>query len=63
MTMYIELVEQAVFCQSGLATAFFSSKNMPLAKSLVGLLQEAKQEVPSWLIQYSESSTLILIPL
>ena len=48
---------------SGLATAFFSSKNMPLAKSLVGLLQEAKQEVPSWLIQYSESSTLILIPL
>ncbi|XP_058760392.1 DEAD-box ATP-dependent RNA helicase 52C-like [Vicia villosa] len=42
--------------QSGLATAFFSSKNMPLAKGLVGLLQEAKQEVPSWLIQYSESS-------
>ncbi|CAK8563390.1 unnamed protein product [Lathyrus sativus] len=42
--------------QSGLATAFFSSKNMPLAKGLVGLLQEAKQEVPSWLIQYSQSS-------
>ncbi|CAI8610290.1 unnamed protein product [Vicia faba] len=42
--------------QSGLATAFFSSKNMPLAKGLVGLLQEAKQEVPSWLLQYSESS-------
>ncbi|WJX95765.1 DEAD-box ATP-dependent RNA helicase 52, variant 2 [Trifolium repens] len=42
--------------QTGLATAFFSSKNMPIAKSLVGLLQEAKQEVPSWLVQCSESS-------
>ncbi|CAK8538973.1 unnamed protein product [Lathyrus sativus] len=29
---------------------------MPLAKGLVELLQEAKQEVPSWLIQYSQSS-------
>ncbi|KAI5425513.1 hypothetical protein KIW84_031353 [Lathyrus oleraceus] len=40
--------------QSGLATAFFTSKNMPLAKGLVGLLQEAKQEVPSWLIHNIE---------
>lgn len=42
--------------QSGLATAFFSNKNMPMAKALVSLLQEAKQEVPSWLLQCSESS-------
>ncbi|XP_045830500.1 DEAD-box ATP-dependent RNA helicase 52C-like [Trifolium pratense] len=41
--------------QTGLATAFFCSKNLPIAKSLVGLLQEAKQEVPSWLVQCSES--------
>ncbi|XP_027331610.1 DEAD-box ATP-dependent RNA helicase 52-like [Abrus precatorius] len=42
--------------KSGLATAFFSSKNTPLAKALVGLLQEANQEVPSWFSQYTESS-------
>nr|KYP51114.1 DEAD-box ATP-dependent RNA helicase 52B [Cajanus cajan] len=40
--------------KSGLATAFFSDKNSPIAKALVGLLQEAKQEVPSWLNQYAE---------
>ncbi|KAK2646021.1 hypothetical protein Ddye_021216 [Dipteronia dyeriana] len=34
---------------SGMATAFFSDKNMPLAKALVELMQEAKQEVPTWL--------------
>lgn len=43
--------------KSGLATAFFSSKNIPLAKALVGLLQEANQEVPPWLNQYAESSS------
>ncbi|KAG5564525.1 hypothetical protein RHGRI_000644 [Rhododendron griersonianum] len=43
--------------KSGLATAFFSDKNMPLAKSLVELMLEAKQEVPSWLTQYAESSS------
>ena len=42
--------------KSGLATAFFSNKNIPLAKALVGLLQEANQEVPSWLSQYAECS-------
>lgn len=40
--------------KSGLATAFFSSKNTPLAKGLVGILKEVNQEVPSWLIQYAE---------
>ncbi|XVF88391.1 hypothetical protein PTKIN_Ptkin19aG0047400 [Pterospermum kingtungense] len=42
----------------GLATAFFSDKNFSLAKSLTELMKEAKQEVPSWLIQYAESSSL-----
>ncbi|KAI4344114.1 hypothetical protein L6164_011382 [Bauhinia variegata] len=41
--------------KSGLATAFFSDYNTPLAKALVGLLQEANQEVPSWLSQYAET--------
>lgn len=39
--------------KSGLATAFFSDKNSPIAKALIGLLQEANQEVPSWLNQYA----------
>ncbi|KAL3532353.1 hypothetical protein ACH5RR_005874 [Cinchona calisaya] len=42
--------------KSGLATAFFSDKNAPLAKALVELMQEAKQLVPSWLKQYAETS-------
>ena len=41
----------------GLATAFFSDKNLPLAKSLTELMKEANQEVPSWLIQYAENSS------
>ncbi|CAJ1944502.1 unnamed protein product [Sphenostylis stenocarpa] len=43
--------------KSGLATAFFSDKNSPMAKALVGLLQEANQEVPSWLNQFAECSS------
>ncbi|KAL9326231.1 hypothetical protein ACSQ67_006876 [Phaseolus vulgaris] len=43
--------------KSGLATAFFSDKNSPMAKALVGILQEANQEVPSWLIQFAEGSS------
>ncbi|GAV68332.1 DEAD domain-containing protein/Helicase_C domain-containing protein [Cephalotus follicularis] len=43
--------------KSGLATAFFSDKNQSLARALVELMQEANQEVPSWLFQYAESST------
>ncbi|KAI9191106.1 hypothetical protein LWI28_003649 [Acer negundo] len=40
---------------SGMATAFFSDKNMPLAKALVEVMQEAKQEVPSWLSQCAQN--------
>jgi ATP-dependent RNA helicase DDX3X len=40
--------------KSGLATAFFSDKNMPLAKALVELMQESNQEVPLWLSDYAE---------
>ncbi|XP_027070782.1 DEAD-box ATP-dependent RNA helicase 52C-like [Coffea eugenioides] len=40
----------------GLATAFFSDKNAPLAKALVELMQEANQEIPPWLNEYTETS-------
>ncbi|XP_059316276.1 DEAD-box ATP-dependent RNA helicase 52C-like isoform X2 [Lycium ferocissimum] len=42
--------------KSGLATAFFSDKNVPLAKDLVELMQGANQEIPDWLSEYAESS-------
>ncbi|MED6120268.1 DEAD-box ATP-dependent RNA helicase 52 [Stylosanthes scabra] len=42
--------------KSGFATAFFSYKNNHLAKPLVDLLQEAKQEIPSWLSQYTDEA-------
>lgn len=42
--------------KSGLATAFFSDKNGPLAKELIELMREANQEVPEWLVQYAETS-------
>ncbi|XP_022749703.1 DEAD-box ATP-dependent RNA helicase 52C-like [Durio zibethinus] len=41
----------------GLATAFFSDKNLPLAKPLTELMKESNQEVPSWLIEYAENSS------
>ena len=43
--------------KSGLATAFFSEKNSPLAKALAQLMQESNQQVPSWLTQYAETSS------
>lgn len=43
--------------KSGLATAFFSEKNSPLAKALTQLMQESNQQVPSWLTQYAETSS------
>ncbi|KAI9125541.1 hypothetical protein K1719_002959 [Acacia pycnantha] len=43
--------------KSGLATAFFSDKNIPLAKTLVELMQESNQEVPSWLTQYAAETS------
>lgn len=33
----------------GLATSFFNDKNKNIVKDLVEILEEAKQEVPSWL--------------
>ncbi|KAL6523471.1 hypothetical protein OROGR_017074 [Orobanche gracilis] len=42
--------------KSGLATAFFSEKNIPLAKSLIQLMQEANQKVPAWLTEYGNTS-------
>jgi len=33
----------------GLATSFFNDKNKNIVKDLVELLEESKQEVPSWL--------------
>ncbi|KAI3443828.1 hypothetical protein Pfo_000493 [Paulownia fortunei] len=42
--------------KSGFATAFFSKKNVPLAKALVELMQEANQEVPTWLSEYAKTS-------
>lgn len=46
--------------KSGLATAFFSDQNMPLAKALVELLQEANQEVPLWLNDYAKRASNIV---
>ncbi|KAM0944886.1 putative RNA helicase [Dioscorea sansibarensis] len=43
--------------KSGLATAFFSDGNQPLAKSLLELMQEANQEVPDWLLCCAQRST------
>lgn len=43
--------------KSGLATAFFSDKNLPLAKALVELMRESNQEIPSWLNEYAENSS------
>ncbi|KAE7998857.1 hypothetical protein FH972_003356 [Carpinus fangiana] len=45
--------------KSGLATAFFSDKNLPLAKALVELMQEANQEVPHWLRNSAERASTI----
>ncbi|KAF5725820.1 DEAD-box ATP-dependent RNA helicase 52B [Tripterygium wilfordii] len=41
--------------KSGMATAFFSEKNMALAKALAELMKESNQEVPSWLTEYAAS--------
>lgn len=43
--------------KAGVATAFFNDNNAPLAKALVELMQEAKQEVPDWLTQCAERSS------
>lgn len=43
--------------KSGIATAFFSDKNAPLAKGLAEVMKEANLEIPSWLSQYAEGSS------
>ncbi|KAL0451905.1 UNVERIFIED_CONTAM: DEAD-box ATP-dependent RNA helicase 52C [Sesamum latifolium] len=42
--------------KSGLATAFFSEKNAPLAKALVELMQETNQAIPEWLDKYAKAA-------
>lgn len=39
--------------KSGLATAFFNESNLSLARPLSELMQEANQEVPTWLSSYA----------
>lgn len=43
--------------KSGLATAFFNENNSSVARSLADLMQEANQEVPSWLSRYAARSS------
>ncbi|KAF0903442.1 hypothetical protein E2562_027865 [Oryza meyeriana var. granulata] len=40
--------------KAGSATAFFTESNHSLAKGLLELMTEAKQDVPDWLVQYAE---------
>ncbi|RAL50911.1 hypothetical protein DM860_005267 [Cuscuta australis] len=42
--------------KSGLATAFFTAKNAPIAKDLVDLMKGANQEIPPWLNGYAEEN-------
>lgn len=41
--------------KSGIATAFFNSKNSIIAKPLFDLMKEAHQEAPDWLNEYADS--------
>ncbi|KAI8645808.1 P-loop containing nucleoside triphosphate hydrolase protein [Parasitella parasitica] len=41
---------------TGMATAFFNNGNRFMSEPLVKLLQDAKQQVPKWLLQMSEDS-------
>lgn len=43
--------------KSGVATAFFSEANQPLAKALIELMKESCQEVPDWLSEYAKNSS------
>ncbi|KAK4786121.1 hypothetical protein SAY86_002810 [Trapa natans] len=42
--------------KSGLATAFFNSKNFSLAKALADIMKETNQEIPPWLGEYDGQS-------
>ncbi|KAK3227150.1 hypothetical protein Dsin_007012 [Dipteronia sinensis] len=39
--------------KTGLATAFFNENNLPMARPLAELMQEANQEVSAWLTRYA----------
>ncbi|CAD6339087.1 unnamed protein product [Miscanthus lutarioriparius] len=39
--------------KAGIATAFFTESNQPLAKGLLELMTEAKRDVPEWLVEYA----------
>lgn len=41
---------------AGLATSFFNSINMPLAKDVTKILQECKQEIPDFLKSYQSAN-------
>jgi len=43
--------------KKGLATAFFSDKDMNLARPLAELMREANQEVPQWLENYAQRAS------
>lgn len=43
--------------KKGLATAFFNENNASLARALADLMQEANQEVPTWLSRYAARSS------
>ncbi|XP_078176722.1 DEAD-box ATP-dependent RNA helicase 52C-like isoform X2 [Carex rostrata] len=42
--------------KSGLATAFFDHTNQSMAKELADVMEETKQEVPGWLLQFGPSN-------
>ncbi|KAK2752333.1 DEAD-box ATP-dependent RNA helicase [Onygenales sp. PD_40] len=42
---------------TGIATAFFSRKNIKIARSLIDLLKDANQEVPEWLEKLSRQGS------
>ncbi|KAL2929526.1 DEAD-box ATP-dependent RNA helicase 37, partial [Bienertia sinuspersici] len=41
--------------KSGLATAFFNDKNLPISKALIEIMEDSHQEVPSWLTEYADA--------
>ena len=43
--------------KTGLATAFFNENNSSLARPLADLMQEANQEVPTWLARYASRAS------
>lgn len=43
--------------KTGLATAFFTDNNSPLARPLAEVMQESNQEVPEWLSNYASRAS------